>query len=46
MYKSIEEHINDNDRFGNCDSCNERTSNVKLKEFEGKCEECYYKDKE
>lgn len=45
MWDSIEEHVNDNGRFGNCDNCNERTSNHKLEEFGGICEECYYEDK-
>ncbi|WP_250674409.1 hypothetical protein LZ906_017505 (plasmid) [Paraclostridium ghonii] len=45
MYKNLEEHLNDSDRFGTCEECENLTCNSKLEEFEGICEECYYKDK-
>ncbi len=44
MFNDLKEHLSDDNCFGNCKECNDRTSVHKLEEFNGMCEECYYKD--
>lgn len=40
--EDIYEQLNDPNIFGTCKTCGETTSNNKLEEFKGDCEDCFY----
>lgn len=45
MRDNIKDHVLNDECFGDCKECGERTSKDKLCEFGGICEDCYYRDK-
>lgn len=44
MWNTVDDYLNDKECFGNCNKCGSLTSNHKLDEFNGVCEDCYYEE--